>query len=320
MNKNVPRLKHILESQQFTPEILHALFEDADNICRLFKTQSGRRQIKARGSELTMLKLFYEPSTRTSFSFGLAARHLGMHVEGTDNAGEFSSVVKGETLHDTIRVCCELAPDVIVIRHKQAGSAEEAARISSKFNIPIINAGDGTGQHPTQALLDVYTISSRLERLQDLNVVVVGDLANGRTARSLVYLLAKFPKNRFVFVSPKELTMGSDLLDHLKEHKVQFMQETNLTKALQSADVVYMTRIQKERLPDPNMYEKVRGQYIITPKVMKFLHKKAILMHPLPRVDEITTSVDCDERAAYFEQVRNGLFIRMALLCNVCNR
>ncbi|HKW69855.1 MAG TPA: aspartate carbamoyltransferase, partial [Candidatus Dormibacteraeota bacterium] len=257
-----------------------------------------------------MAALFYEPSTRTRLSFEAAMLRLGGSTMGTDNAREFSSAAKGETLEDTIRIVSGYA-DVIVLRHSEEGAAKRAAAVST---VPIINAGDGPGQHPTQALLDLYTIRDELNRIDGVRVAMVGDLANGRTVRSLTYLLSKFKDVTFWFVAPPEVAMRDDLKAHLDEHNVAWIETQELDAVLPEVDVVYMTRIQKERFTDPEAYNAVKGVYRIDKKAIALMRKYSVLMHPLPRVDEILTEVDDDSRSAYFRQARNGLHVRMALL------
>jgi aspartate carbamoyltransferase catalytic subunit len=257
-----------------------------------------------------MAALFYEPSTRTRLSFESAMLRLGGRTIGTDNAREFSSAAKGETLEDTVRILGGYA-DVIVLRHHEAGAAARAAAVS---DVPVINAGDGKGQHPTQALLDLYTIKDELGRVDGVRVAIVGDLANGRTARSLAYLLSKYRDVELWFVSPPQVEMGRDIKDHLDRHEVAWHETGDLDAALPKVDVVYQTRIQKERFADQAAYQAVRGVYVIDADTMARLSPYAIVMHPLPRVDEIDPAVDADPRAAYFRQARNGVQIRMALL------
>ncbi|TME97432.1 MAG: aspartate carbamoyltransferase [Chloroflexi bacterium] len=257
-----------------------------------------------------MAALFYEPSTRTRLSFEAAMLRLGGQTMGTDNAREFSSAAKGETLEDTVRIVSGYA-DVIVLRHNEEGAAKRAAAVST---VPVINAGDGPGQHPTQALLDLYTIRAELSKIDGVRVAMVGDLANGRTARSLTYLLSKFEDVKVWFVAPPEVAMRDDLKAHLDEHHVPWVETQDLDAVLPEVDVVYMTRIQKERFTDLETYNRVKGVYRIDKSSLERMRKYAILMHPLPRVDEIAPEVDEDPRAAYFRQARNGLHIRMALL------
>jgi aspartate carbamoyltransferase catalytic subunit len=261
-----------------------------------------------------MATLFYEPSTRTRFSFETAMHRLGGRVISTENAAEFSSVAKGETLEDTIRIMNGYS-DVIVMRHYEMGAARRAAAVSE---VPVINAGDGVGQHPTQALLDLYTIRKEIGRIEGLRIAMVGDLAQGRTVRSLAYLLSKFREIKIYFVAPPLLKMKQDILDHLKEHGVWFAEEAVLDKVLPEVDVVYQTRVQKERFGDRIAeYERCRGVYVINESSLALLRPKSIIMHPLPRLDEISMSVDQDPRAAYFRQAQNGLYVRMALLTMV---
>lgn len=297
-------LQHVIESQQFSRSILEDLFARADEIKREPHHFIGRL------AGQVMAALFYEPSTRTRLSFEAAMLRLGGETLGTDNAREFSSAAKGETLEDTIQIVGGYA-DVIVLRHNEEGAAKRAAAVAS---VPIINAGDGPGQHPTQALLDLYTVRNELGRIDGVRVAMVGDLANGRTVRSLTYLLSKFKDIKVWFVAPPQVAMREDLKAHLDEHHVPWIETEDLNAVLPEADVVYMTRIQKERFTDPEAYNAVKGAYRIDKDAMALMRKYAILMHPLPRVDEISPEVDADPRSAYFRQARNGLHVRMALL------
>ncbi len=298
------RLRHVVSSQQFSRALLEDLIARADEIKREPHHFIGRL------AGQVMAALFYEPSTRTRLSFEAAMLRLGGATMGTDNAREFSSAAKGETLEDTIRIVSGYA-DVIVLRHNEEGAARRAAAVSS---VPIINAGDGPGQHPTQALLDLYTIRDELGRIDGVHVAMVGDLANGRTVRSLTYLLSKFKDIKIWFVAPPQVAMRDDLKAHLDDHHVPWVETADLDAVLPEVDVVYMTRIQKERFTDLEAYNAVKGIYRIDKDAMSRMRKYAILMHPLPRVDEIAPEVDADDRAAYFRQARNGLHIRMALL------
>ena len=298
------RLRNVIESQQFSRSLLEDLYARADEM----KREPHRFMGRLAGQ--VMAALFYEPSTRTRLSFEAAMLRLGGQTMGTDNAREFSSAAKGETLEDTIRIVSGYA-DVIVLRHSEEGAARRAASVST---VPIINAGDGPGQHPTQALLDLYTIRAELGRIDGVHVAMVGDLANGRTVRSLVYLLSKFKDIKLWFVAPPQVAMREDLKSHLDEHHVPWVETQDLDAVLPEVDVVYMTRIQKERFTDPEAYNAVKGVYRIDGESLARMRKYAVLMHPLPRVDEIAPEVDADPRAAYFRQARNGLHIRMALL------
>ena len=298
------KLRHVIESQQFSRALLEDLFARAEEIKREPHHFIGRL------AGQVMAALFYEPSTRTRLSFEAAMLRLGGETMGTDNAREFSSAAKGETLEDTIRIVSGYA-DVIVLRHNEEGAARRAAAVSS---VPVINAGDGPGQHPTQALLDLYTIRNELGRIDGVSVAMVGDLANGRTVRSLTYLLSKYKDIKLWFVAPAQVGMREDLKAHLDEHRVPWIETDDVNAVLPEVDVVYMTRIQKERFTDPQAYNALKGTYRIDHDAMALMRKYAILMHPLPRVDEIAPEVDGDPRSAYFRQARNGLHVRMALL------
>ena len=295
--------KHLIESQQFTPEILFQLFKRADElIISTDNCLNGK----------VLATLFYEPSTRTRLSFESAMLKLGGNVISTENAKEFSSAVKGESLADTIRVVSSYC-DGIVIRHYETGAAASAAEVSS---VPIINAGDGKGQHPTQALLDIYTIFRELGRLENLKIAMVGDLASGRTVRSLCYLLSKFNENKIIFVSPENLRIGWDIKEYLKRKGIEFSEETDLDKILPEIDIVYMTRIQKERISSED-YEKAKGKYVINLNNLGLIKSSSRIMHPLPHCEEINLPLEIeetDERIAYFRQAENGFYIRMALL------
>jgi aspartate carbamoyltransferase catalytic subunit len=298
------RLRHVIESQQFSRPLLEELFSRA----RQIKEEPHHFSNHLRGR--VMAALFYEPSTRTRLSFEAAMLRLGGSTMGTDNAREFSSAAKGETLEDSVRIVSGYA-DVIVMRHYEQGAARRAAAVSL---VPVINAGDGPGQHPTQALLDLYTIKDEIGRVDGIKIAMVGDLANGRTVRSLTYLLSKFRETRIWFVAPPQVAMRDDIKEHLDEHHVSWSETQDLTAVLPQVDVVYQTRIQKERFADEAVYHQVRGVYRIDPAALALMRRDAIVMHPLPRVDEIAPEVDSDPRAAYFRQARNGLLIRMALL------
>jgi len=298
------RLRHVIESQQFSRPLLEELLDRAEEM----KAQPHHFSGRLNGQ--VMAALFYEPSTRTRLSFEAAMLRLGGRTVGTDNAREFSSAAKGETLEDTIRIVSGYA-DVIVLRHNEEGAARRAAAVSS---VPVINAGDGPGQHPTQALLDLYTIRDELGHIDGIRIAMVGDLANGRTVRSLAYLLSKFRDIRIWFVAPPQVAMRDDIKAHLDEHHVAWVESEDLDAVLPQVDVIYQTRIQKERFSDEASYFALKGIYRIDGSTLARMRKDAIVMHPLPRVDEIAPEVDADPRAAYFRQARNGLFIRMALL------
>jgi aspartate carbamoyltransferase catalytic subunit len=299
-------LHHILESQQFNVPMIMELFQVADQM----------EKIVSRGGTLDyqhkiMASLFYEASTRTRLSFETAMNRLGGRVISTENAREFSSEAKGESLEDTIRVLNQFV-DVIVLRSNEIGGAKRASLVS---DIPVLNAGDGKcGQHPTQALLDLYTIFKEIKTLDGLNIAISGDLATGRTARSLTYLLGKFARVRIFFVAPEKIQMSDDLLSYLDRHRVWYSKEENFEKIISEVDVIYKTRIEIDRISDlPNPEEIIKSQYI-TPDCLNKMKDNSIILHPLPRLNEISPEIDNDHRAAYFRQSKNGIYLRMALL------
>ncbi len=297
--------RHIIESQQFDTGFLAELFACAEDLL-----QEGRRNAIP---GMTLATLFYEPSTRTRLSFESAMNRLGGNVVTTENAREFSSLAKGESLEDSIRVVSGYV-DLIVLRHYEIGAAKRAAEISS---VPVLNAGDGAGQHPTQALLDLFTLHRKFRRLDGLRVAMVGDLRYGRTVRSLSYLLAKYSDVELVFVAPDVCQMQDDIKDYLARNGVAWREEADLDAVLPQVDCTYMTRIQKERFMDASEFEAANDKYRLTSENVALMRPDAIIMHPLPRVHEIDVSVDENPRAAYFEQARNGLWIRMALILYV---
>lgn len=256
--------------------------------------------------------LFYEPSTRTRLSFESAMLRLGGQVLSVAEATTSSSAAKGETLFDTGKMIESFA-HVAVIRHPRQGSAAELAEGAS---IPVINGGDGTGQHPTQALLDLYTISQERGRVEDLTIALVGDLRNGRTVHSLAAVLAQFGF-RFYFVAPKPLAMPSELTSELRSRGVAITEAEDLADAVAHADLVYMTRIQKERFTDPEEYARLKGSFVIDASLIRRAKPGLTILHPLPRLDEIAREVDSYEGAAYFRQAANGVPVRMALLALV---
>lgn len=253
-----------------------------------------------------MASLFFEPSTRTQLSFSTAMQRLGGRVIGFSGT-ESTSIAKGESLQDTVRTIEQYA-DVIVMRHPLEGSAR---LVADTVAVPVINAGDGANQHPTQTLMDLFTIQKFHQRLDNLKIGLVGDLKYGRTVHSLAVALTRFRKIELRLISPPNLRMPPAILQELNG-VVPYTETEELD--LRDLDVVYVTRIQKERFPDIEEYEKVKGAYVITAKVCEMLKPSAILLHPLPRVDEITPEVDALPQAKYFDQVQNGVPVRMALL------
>jgi aspartate carbamoyltransferase catalytic subunit len=252
--------------------------------------------------------IFFEPSTRTRLSFEAAMNRLGGSVVGFSDP-EITSLKKGETLADTIRMV-ESYSDVIVLRHPMEGAAKLAADFTTK---PVINAGDGAGQHPTQTLLDLFTIWTEKKEIGNKNIVLVGDLKYGRTVHSLAYALALFGAN-LTFVAPEVLQMPKEIIEHVEQQGGAYESTSALEDAIKTADVLYVTRIQRERFPDAAEYEKVAGMYRVDNEMLTKANKDIVIMHPLPRVNEIAPEVDKTEHAIYFKQAFNGVPVRMALL------
>jgi aspartate carbamoyltransferase catalytic subunit len=259
--------------------------------------------------------LFYEPSTRTSSSFIAAMERLGGSVIPITQGVQFSSVSKGESLADTVRTLEQYA-DVIVLRHPEMGAAQLAADYAS---VPIINAGDGVGEHPTQALLDLFTIREELGRVDGLKIAMVGDLRYGRTVHSLTRLLTQYDVS-LRFVSPEILRMPMVIMNHVIDAGHNVRETHDVADVIENADVLYVTRVQKERFADLAQYEEVKNHYEITPELMTRAKEQMVVMHPLPRLSEIDEGLDTDPRAAYFRQVKNGMYIRMALLAAVLGK
>jgi len=302
--------KHILHGNQFTPKEIETIIRVASEFEKEIKHKSSISLLKGK----ILATLFFEPSTRTRLSFEVAIQRLGGGVIGMGSV-ESSSVAKGETLSDTVRTVSQYA-DVIVLRHPRIGAAKEAAEVSA---VPVINAGDGAGQHPTQALLDLYTIRKEVGKLKGLTISLVGDLKYGRTVHALVELLSHY-QTRLFFVSPPLLRMPEEITSNLKAKGLEVVETEDLMEAASRSDLIYMTRIQKERFSDLSEYEKVKGSFIIDQDFLSQLKKKVVLLHPLPRVDEIHPEVDTYPGAAYFRQVRNGIFVRMALLAMILGK
>ncbi len=300
--------RHIVESQQFDLDFLTELFEMAEDF--------SQRGYSGNLSDKLLASLFYEPSTRTRFSFEAAMHRLGGQVLTTENAREFSSFAKGETLEDPIRILSGYV-DLIVMRHYEIGAAKRAAEISP---VPVINGGDGAGQHPTQALLDLFTLYRTFNRIEGLRVAMVGDLRYGRTVRSLAYLLSKYKGVELWFVAPAISQMHEDIKAFLTRQGLKWQNAEELDPVLPLVDCVYMTRIQKERFLDVREFKMANNKFRLTPENVQLMDKQAIIMHPLPRVDEIDPAVDDDPRAVYFQQARNGVWIRMAVILYVLGK
>jgi aspartate carbamoyltransferase catalytic subunit len=303
------KLFHILRSQQFSREWLEQEF---------FPLTEKMKQAVLAGERLNDLSgkivslLFYEPSTRTRTSFQQAALKLGAQVVATENAKEFSSAVKGETMKDTTRIMNAYHFDAIIIRSDYEGAAEEAAEVS---NCPIINAGDGAGQHPTQSLLDIYTIYEKFGKIDGLRVAFVGDLKYGRTVRSLSYLLGKFKDIKIDLVAPESLQMREDILEYYRKHGMEFNIYSDIAEIIDKSDVIYMTRAQKERMKEG---ENADGKgVVLNRELLDKVNENSIVMHPLPRssdINEIPEELTDDPRMLIFKEAENGLFTRMALL------
>jgi len=303
----VSKLHHILSTKQFlNKELLDTIFGIADQ----FQKQDKKNKLKKTLAGKLLASVFYEPSTRTRFSFEAAMLKLGGEVLSTESAGHFSSAIKGESLEDTIRVIGGYA-NAIVLRHHEEGAAERASRVSP---VPIINAGDGPGEHPTQALLDFYTIKRELGPHHNLKLGLVGDLLYGRTVHSLIQLLPLIRRVKVFLISPKGLALPPIYKAILRNHEIPFFETADLERNLSEIDVLYMTRIQKERFPKNFPYQKVSTAFVLNKKILSKIRPQTIIMHPLPRNHEVHPEIDFDHRAAYFRQAQNGLYLRMALL------
>lgn len=349
--------QHVISVEQFSSAMLEGLFAEAKHMEHLVDRRVALSSLRG----LVVASLFYEPSTRTDMSFQAAVQRLGGRTIMTGGGVTFSSVTKGESLHDTIKTIACYA-DAVVLRHPVKGSARQAADASDQLKlqmrrtVPIINAGDGTGEHPTQALLDLYTIKDRFGRnIDGLTIGVVGDLRNGRTVHSLLKLLAiDNCRVNVICIAPEGLTMPQEYVQFARSRDITIRETDDLLTAMPELDVLYVTRVQRERfvnqelenlahraygrrfeLLDPPLqealrpvaelqavqeYEKAREAYVIDPTVLDQAKREMILLHPLPRLTEIPPEVDLDPRAAYFRQMQNGLYIRMALMAAVMGR
>lgn len=301
--------QHVLSVQQFSKDQLSHLFNVAHTLRLLVQKERSVEILKGK----VMATMFYEVSTRTSSSFAAAMSRLGGSVVSFSEAT--SSVQKGESLADSVQTMCCYA-DVLVLRHPQPGAVELAARHCRK---PVINAGDGVGEHPTQAMLDIFTIREELGTVNGMTITMVGDLKHGRTVHSLARLLTLYRVN-LRYVTPPGLRMPSDITSFVASRGIQQEEFGSIEEALPDTDVLYMTRIQKERFQRAEDYEACFGQFILTPHIMTRAKERMVVMHPLPRVNEISVEVDSDPRAAYFRQAENGMYIRMALLATVLGR
>ena len=295
--------RSLISIYDYTPEeICHIL-----DIAEEFEKNRLQNLLNVR----VIASLFFEPSTRTRLIFETAIQLLGGNVIGfSSTAG--TSVQKGESLKDTIMMVASYA-DLIVMRNPVDGSARYASEVSK---VPIINAGDGSNQHPTQCLLDLYSIRKTQGTLENLEITMVGDLKYGRTVHSLVQAMCNF-NAKFNFVSPVELKMPSTVIQYIKNAGLEYHEYTSLEEVIPHSDIIYMTRVQRERFPDPLEYEKVKNAYILRNEMLENSKPNCRILHPLPRVNEIHTDVDANPKAYYFQQAQNGLFVRQALIAAI---
>lgn len=295
--------RNLIQSEDFSVEEINQILSLSQNIIENPSKYSRICEGKL------LATLFYEPSTRTRLSFESAMYRLGGSVVGFSEPNS-SSVSKGESLGDTIRTVSCYA-DVIVMRHPVAGSAEEAAKYTE---IPFINAGDGGNQHPTQTLTDLLTIKSLKGNLDNHTIGLCGDLKNGRTVHSLVKAMSRYKGTKFIFISPDELKMPKYIKEAIQEQGHAYYETNNLDEVIGSLDILYMTRVQRERFENQEQYEKLKNYYILNKSKMQNAREDMLVMHPLPRVNEIDVEIDFDERAVYFKQAKYGMFVRMALI------
>ncbi len=297
-------MRHVISAHDLSTDQIIDILDRAETMLPVARGEAVEDRLRGK----VLASIFFEPSTRTRLSFETAMHRLGGGVIGFAGT-EATSVVKGETLADTIRMVSGYA-DAVVLRHPQEGAAKFATEFS---DVPILNAGDGAGQHPTQTLLDLFTIRREMGRLEGLNISLVGDLRFGRTTHSLAPALARFG-NTINLVSPQGLEMPGEVVEYLEDAGMLGTACHALEDVLPTTDVLYVTRIQKERFPDPVEYEKVAGVYRVDPALVSLGPEKMIIMHPLPRVNEIAPEVDALPQAKYFTQAFNGVPVRMALL------
>jgi aspartate carbamoyltransferase catalytic subunit len=299
------RLKNVISIKDFQKEDINYILDEASKLENIAKSKEKSDALS--GKILGMM--FFEPSTRTRLSFETAMKRLGGNCIGFQNSNT-SSVVKGESLADTAKMI-ESYADALVIRHDLEGVSRF---ISEIVDVPVINAGDGAGQHPTQTILDLYTMKKEFGKIEGLKVALVGDLKYGRTVHSLVYALAIYDVE-MTFVSPDELKMPKNVIHDLEKNNIKINETTNIKDVIDNVDVLYVTRIQKERFPDFEDYMKIKGAYLINKELIK--GKDLIVMHPLPRIDEISTDIDDTKYNKYFEQAFNAVPVRMAILKNI---
>ncbi|MDG7037468.1 MAG: aspartate carbamoyltransferase [Nitrososphaerota archaeon] len=299
----------IISAKQFTREQMERLFDDASALKPVFSAR--KRLDDARGRIIATV--FMEPSTRTRLSFQFAGVAIGASVIDFGSS-DMSSIAKGETFEDTMRMIDDYGPDVIVLRQRVPGNA---ARAADMCDAPVINAGDGSNEHPTQALLDTFTMRELMGKVDGLTIGMMGDLRYGRTTSSLSYVLDKFDDVTVYYIAPQELKMREEVTGEL--HNLRYESVTRPDDIMEDLDVLYVTRLQKERFTDPSQYDALKGSYSITVDYLRKFKKVPIIMHPLPRIDELSVDVDALPQAKYFEEARNGLYVRAALLKQILN-
>jgi aspartate carbamoyltransferase catalytic subunit len=298
-------VRHLISIHDYSREDILDILESA----AIFEKNPDRPLLHNK----VIASIFFEPSTRTRLSFETAANRLGSRIVGFTDAGN-TSVTKGESLKDTIKMVSNYA-DLIIMRHPLEGSARYASKISS---VPVINAGDGANQHPTQTLLDLYSILKTQGRLENLKINIIGDLKYGRTVHSLLQAMSHFNPS-FTFISPDELRLPNEYRNFLLTKKIPYTESSNLMEEIDKADIIYMTRVQKERFSDPMDYERVKDVYRLTPSMLENCKETMKILHPLPRVNEIDTRVDNSPHAYYFKQAENGVYTRMAIISSLMN-
>lgn len=301
------QIKDVISALDLNRKNVELIISEAETM----KKQLEHKRCLHTADDRIVMTVFLEPSTRTRLSFQFAATYLGAKAMDF-GATEISSIQKGETFDDTIRMIDGYEPDVIVLRQSIPGNAKRAADISKA---PVINAGDGANEHPTQALTDIYTIKEEIGRVNGLTIGIMGDLKHGRTVSSLSYMLDKFDNNTVIYIAPDELQVGQEVISKLSNLK--YRKSDRVDSVMEDLDVLYVTRIQKERFTNAAEYERLKGSYVISRAFLEKFKKRPIVMHPLPRVDELTSDVDDMKEAKYFEQARNGVYVRMALLKEV---
>ena len=302
-------MRNLIDITDLSVDEINDLIKVGEDI----KKNKAKYAEKCKGKQLATL--FFEPSTRTRLSFESAMLSLGGNTLGFSSA-QSSSTAKGESIADTIRTVSSYV-DIIAMRHPQEGAATIAA---TSTKVPVINAGDGTNRHPTQTLTDLMTIKAEKGKLSDFCIGMCGDLKYGRTVHSLVAALSRYENIKYVFISPKELKMPEEVLNILKQKNIEYTEVESLEENIPNLDILYMTRVQKERFADTQEYERLKDVYVLNKEKLRNAKKDLIILHPLPRVNEISEEIDKDPRACYFKQVENGKYIRMALILKLLNQ